>query len=616
MVAAGPAANVSLVTLQGVSYGFGGTSLLEGVTLHIRKGERICLLGRNGEGKSTLMKLISGELTPDSGEVIRSRAVRIARLSQEVPETMPGRVLDLVSSREAGDTGTTGSLVPEPHVVSSVLTQFQLDPEALCQDLSAGRKRQALLARALAVQPDLLLLDEPTNHLDIVTISRLENELIRLQSALVLVTHDRAFLQRLSTAICEIDLGQARRWDCDYQTYLARKEASLQAEAAQTARFDRKLSQEEAWIRQGVRARRTRNEGRVGTLEKMRETRRARRQRQGTVAMTVQAAERSGNLVIEALDLGFDYQAQTILQGLSTTVLRGDRVGIMGPNGAGKTTLLGLLLGRIPPTRGRIRHGTGLHILYFDQLREQLDEDKPVWENVAGGNHFVEINGRKRHVIGYLKDFLFTPDRAGSPVRILSGGERNRLLLARLFTRPSNVLVLDEPTNDLDAETLELLEEVLLDYTGTLLMVSHDRHFLNNVVTSTLVFEGDGRVGEYVGGYDDWLRQRPLEDREPAPKKRASQPRPSKARPGPSLRKLTFNEQRELDALPARIEALEAEQQGLVHLLADPATYRGESQTIATAKARLEALEAELSAAYERWELLEAIHEKTAGQRA
>jgi ATP-binding cassette subfamily F protein uup len=613
MAAVGPSSNVSLVTLQGVSYGFGGTSLLEEVTLHIRKGERISLLGRNGEGKSTLMKLISGELAPDAGEVIRSKGIRIARLPQEVPQTMPGRVADLVSGREAEAAGPTEIVMPPPHRVSAVLTQFELDPEALCQDLSAGLKRQVLLARALALEPDLLLLDEPTNHLDIAAICRLENELLRQRTALVLVTHDRAFLQRLSTAICEIDLGRALRWDCDYGTYLERKEASLQAEAAQTSRFDRKLSQEEAWIRQGVRARRTRNEGRVRKLEKMRKTRKARRVRQGTAVMTAQGAERSGNLVIEVEDLGFDYQDRTILRAVSTTILRGDRVGIIGPNGAGKTTLLGLLLGRIAPSRGKVRHGTGLTTLYFDQLREQLEEDKSVRENVADGNHFVEINGRRRHVIGYLKDFLFTPDRAESPVRILSGGERNRLLLAKLFTRASNVLVLDEPTNDLDAETLELLEEVLLDYAGTVLLVSHDRRFLNNVVTSTLVFEENGRIGEYVGGYDDWLRQRSTPDRSAPPKKQNAPPKPARPRSDSRPRKLTFKEDRELDALPERIETLEAEHQALVDTLADPATYRGERQAIAKSKGRLETLEADLSAAYERWEQLEKIREAIEG---
>jgi ABC transport system ATP-binding/permease protein len=614
MAAVGPSSNVSLVTLQGVSYGFGGASLLEEVTLHIRKGERICLLGRNGEGKSTLMKLISGELAPDAGEVIRSKGIRIARLPQEVPQTMPGRVVDLVSGREAEAAGPAEIVIPPPHRVSAVLTQFELDPEALCQDLSAGLKRQVLLARALALEPDLLLLDEPTNHLDIAAICRLENELLRQRTALVLVTHDRAFLQRLSTAICEIDLGRALRWDCDYGTYLERKEASLQAEAAQSSRFDRKLSQEEAWIRQGVRARRTRNEGRVRKLEKMRETRKARRARQGAAVMTAQAAERSGNLVIEVEDLGFDYQDRMILREVSTTILRGDRVGIIGPNGAGKTTLLGLLLGRIAPSQGRVRHGTGLTILYFDQLREQLDEDKSVRENVADGNHFVEINGRRRHVIGYLKDFLFTPDRAESPVRILSGGERNRLLLAKLFTRASNVLVLDEPTNDLDAETLELLEEVLLDYAGTVLLVSHDRRFLNNVVTSTLVFEENGRIGEYVGGYDDWLRQRSTPDRSAPPKKQNAPPKPARPRSDSRPRKLTFKEERELDALPERIETLEAEHQALVDTLADPATYRGENQAIAKSKDRLETLEADLSAAYERWEQLEKIREAIEGR--
>lgn len=600
-----------MIRLQGVSYGFGGVDLLEAVNLQILKGERVCLLGRNGEGKSTLLKLISGELVPDSGEIVRQKGIRVARLPQEVPGRMAGTVLEMVSGRDPGCGESGEGPPPESHWVNTVLTRFQLMPQALCEELSAGQKRQVLLARAFAEKPDLLLLDEPTNHLDITAIERLETELLKMGTTLVLVTHDRSFLQKLATAIVDIDRGRAVRWNCDYAAYLQRKEEALQTEAAHDALFDKKLSQEEAWIRQGIKARRTRNEGRVRALEKMRETRKARRERHGNVAMNAQAAERSGKLVIEARGVGFEFQGHPILHGFSTTILRGDRVGIMGPNGAGKTTLLNILLGRLLPDRGEIRHGTGLQIAYFDQLRAQLDEEKTVRQNVADGNDTVTVNGRKRHVIGYLKDFLFTPDRADCPVRVLSGGERNRLLLAKLFTRPANVLVFDEPTNDLDAETLELLEEVLLDDAGTILMVSHDRSFLNNVVTSTLVFEGEGRVGEYIGGYDDWLRQRaaPVSVKTP---KAASGGAGTRQRTE-KKRKLTFNEQRELATLPERIEALEAEQAALVSNMSAPAFYRRESDTVAAVKRRLFELESDLAAAYEKWERLEAIREQTDG---
>jgi ABC transport system ATP-binding/permease protein len=604
---------MALISIQDVSYGFGGTPILEKVNLQIEKGERLCLLGRNGEGKSTLMRLISGEILPDSGEIVRLKGIRMARLPQEVPREMPGTVHQLVSLA-ASDEVLESENRPEPYLVNAALSQFQLNPDARCADLSAGQKRQALLARAFACRPDLLLLDEPTNHLDIIAIGKLENELLRSGGTLVLVTHDRVFLQKLATVIVDLDRGRITRWACDYETYLARKEAVLQAEATQAAQFDKKLSQEEAWIRQGVKARRTRNEGRVRVLEKMREMRKARRERQGNAAMSVQVAERSGKLVIEAHGIGYEYAGNPIIENFSTTVLRGDRVGIMGPNGAGKTTLLNLLLGRLLPTKGRIRHGTGLEIAYFDQLRGQLDEEKSVRENVGDGKDTVTVNGRQRHIIGYLKDFLFTPDRANSPVRVLSGGERNRLLLAKLFTRPSNVLVLDEPTNDLDAETLELLEDVLLDYPGTVLMVSHDRSFLNNVVTSTLAFETDGRIGEYVGGYDDWLRQRP----EPAPQKpkKSSRDAVGARRPTPlqaPSRKLTFNEERELAALPQRIEALEIEQQTLYSAMAEPEFYRRESADIAAIKKRLGEIESALEESFQRWETLEAIREMNRG---
>ncbi len=450
---------------------------------------------------------------------------------------------------------------------------MKLDPRAPFETLSAGLKRRVVLARGLVRDPDVLLLDEPTNHLDIEAISWLEEFLLRHGGTLLFVTHDRMFLQRLATRIVELDRGGLIDWSCDYVAFQKRKAAALEAEAGQWAEFDKKLAREEVWVRQGVKARRTRNEGRVRELEKLREARRARREREGLVRMRVQEARRSGKLVIEAEGVSCGYGSELpVIRDFSTLIMRGDKVGIIGPNGSGKTTLLRLLLGELPPRQGGVRHGVHLQVAYFDQLRAQLDEDKSVLDNLSDGSDTILFNGRPRHLMGYLQDFLFSPERARSPVRILSGGERNRLLLARLFAKPSNLLIMDEPTNDLDTETLELLEELLLDYPGTLLLVSHDRAFLNNVVTSTLVFEGEGRVGEYVGGYDDWLRQRPPASPEKAEKAaaRSEKPRPVRER-RPTL---SFKEQRELEALPPRIESLEAEQAELVQTLSDPSFYR------------------------------------------
>jgi ATP-binding cassette subfamily F protein uup len=447
-------------------------------------------------------------------------------------------------------------------------------------------------------------LDEPTNHLDIDAINWLEEFLLRSNTALVFVTHDRAFLRRLATRILDLDRGQLTSWSCDYDTYVTRKEAALEAEAKQRAEFDKKLAKEEVWIRTGIKARRTRNEGRVRALEQLRETRRARRDQVGEVRMQIQAAERTGRLVIEAKQLTFSYAERPIVRDLSTMIMRGDRVGLVGPNGSGKTTLLRLLLGELSPTGGTIRHGTNLEVAYFDQLHAQLDDAKSVRENVCHGTDWVEINGRRRHVLGYLEDFLFTHQQAADPVARLSGGERNRLLLARLFTKPSNVLVMDEPTNDLDLETLELLEDMLLEYSGTLLLVSHDREFLNNVVTSTLVLEGEGRVKEYAGGYDDWLRQRQPEQ-PPAAEPASTKPAP--ARPKERPKRLTYNQQRELEALPERITALEAELSQCQAAMADPSLYRQDPSEIVKAKARLQALESDVAQAYQRWEELEAI---------
>ncbi|PLY00548.1 MAG: ABC transporter ATP-binding protein, partial [Desulfuromonas sp.] len=494
---------MALISLRNIELAFGGPPLFENVSMQIDRGDRICLLGRNGTGKSTLLKLIDGMLLPDAGAIDRQQGLRVALLSQEIPQKIQGTSYDVVASGlpESGDSS--------PQIVDQVLSRLKLDPEIPAANLSGGVLRRLLLARALATEPDILLLDEPTNHLDIESINWLEEFLLRSGITLVFVTHDRAFLRRLATRIVEIDRGRLFDFSCDYETFLQRKEELLHAEAVDWQRFDKKLGEEETWIRQGIKARRTRNEGRVRALKKMREERRQRRERLGTSKLNLLESDKSGRLVADIDNISFAYDEKIIIDNFSTTIMRGDRIGIIGPNGAGKSTLLKLLLGELDPESGTIKLGTNLQAIYFDQLREQLDPDKTVQQNLAGDQDTVMVGDQQKHVIGYLQDFLFTPDRARTPVRILSGGEKNRLLLARLFTRPANLLILDEPTNDLDLETLDLLEEMLADFNGTLFLVSHDRSFLNQIVTSTIAFEGDGRVCEYVGGYDDWLRQRP-----------------------------------------------------------------------------------------------------------
>jgi ATP-binding cassette subfamily F protein uup len=580
------------------------------------------------------MKIISGGIIPDAGDVMVGQGIRIASLEQEVPRDLSGTVFEIVAAglgsmvdllREYhlishrlsdGDDGAIAELARIQHQIESaggwqvqqrvetILSRLGLDPDVQASELSGGYKRRVLLARALVNEPDLLLLDEPTNHLDITSIGWLEEMLLDYSGSILFITHDRKFLQTLATRIIELDRACLTDWRCDYDTYLVRRQAELNAEAAHNALFDKKLSKEEAWIRQGIKARRTRNEGRVRALKKMREERRARRTRTGSAKMVLNESERSGKLVLEAEGIGCTYEGRDYFRDFSTTIMRGDKIGIIGPNGSGKTTLLKMLLGSLEPHTGSVRTGTRINVAYFDQHREQLDDDRSVMDNVADGSGHVTVNGKSRHVIGYLEDFLFPPERARSPVKVLSGGERNRLLLAKLFTKPSNVLVMDEPTNDLDSDTLELLEEMLMDYEGTVLLVSHDRAFLNNIATSTIVFEGGGRLEEYVGGYDDWLRQR----RPAIPEQTEKSAKPKKQRHRQERpRTLTFKEKKELEALPLQIETLEAERDGLFEMLAKPEFYQEDGGRVAETKERLAELEKEIAEGYERWEFLEAI---------
>jgi ATP-binding cassette subfamily F protein uup len=627
---------MALLGMQDVSIAFGGPPVLDRASLNIERGERVCLLGRNGAGKSTLMKLLDGTIAPDSGAAVRESGVSVARLEQEVPSNVTGSTFDVV----AAGLGERGLLLARYHDAShrvasdssesamreldrlhhaldlehawqlntrveTVLTHLGLDADLPFDRASGGRKRQTLLARALVREPDVLLLDEPTNHLDIDAIEWMEQFLIDHEATLLFVTHDRAFLHRVATRIIELDRGRLADWGADYDTYLRRKEAALSAEAREWSEFDKKLAKEEVWIRTGIRARRTRNEGRVRALEALRLERSARRDRTGTVRLQAQEAERSGRLVVETRNVSFKRGDRAIIKDFSTTITRGDRVGVIGPNGSGKTTLLRLLLGEFEPDSGTVRMGSGVELVYFDQMREQLDPEQSVFDSIADGADFVEIGPARKHVSGYLQDFLFPPDRARTPVAALSGGERNRLLLARLFTRSFNLLVLDEPTNDLDIETLDLLEELLLDYSGTLMVVSHDRAFLDNVVTSTLVLEGGGAVGEYVGGYTDWTRQRKQSTVATSPVSRA---RPVATPPSAKTKKrrLSFKESSELATLPDRIDALERERETIYVSLGDSAVLRDASAVI-TEKTRLAALEVEIAELIQRWEVLETI---------
>jgi len=600
---------MAFINMQSVSLTFGSTRLFEGLNLNIEQGEKIALVGRNGSGKSTLLKLIAGKFQPDSGTVAIQKGIRSAYLDQIVPGEIPGTVLEVVKGelrwvKNALEIEEGWRLHQQ---AEKVISQLGLDANGVFNTLSAGLKRKVLLAKALIGEPDILLLDEPTNHMDIDSIKRLEEILLRFTGALILVTHDRMFLKRIATRIVEIDRGRLFDQSCDYETFLERRAAAREAEETQNALFDRKLKKEEQWIRGGIKARRTRNEGRVRELLKMRETRRERRSRPGTVIIEAREAARSGNLVVKADTVRFSYGNMPIISDLSTVIMKGDRVGILGPNGSGKTTLLRLLLGELRPDSGNIRLGTRLRISYFDQLREQLDEKKTVQENVAEDNQdTVTINGKDRHIMGYLQDFLFTPEQVRSYVSLLSGGERNRLLWARLFTRHSNILVLDEPTNDLDVETLEILEDYLMKYKGTVLLVSHDRTFINNVVTSTLVFEGAGTVKEYIGGYDDWLRQRLVE----AKPVKASKVTPPIRVIRPQA-KFGSHQQKELGSLTQTIQALETEQGDLYRAMGNPDHYKNYKSEIVGKKERLEVVKKLLEASYTRWEELEQLKKES-----
>jgi ATP-binding cassette subfamily F protein uup len=625
---------MALVWINNISVSFGGPLLLDGASLQIEAGERIGLLGRNGSGKSTLMKLLHKDILPDKGEITCDKNVRISIMPQDV-EDLPGTIYDIIASggqkhldllhayhdltMQMGNSNDQILLQKIEKVqhkleaasawqfhqkVEEVISRVGLDENASFSFLSAGLKRRVLLARALVSDPDILLLDEPTNHLDIASILWLEDFLRNFDKTLTFVTHDRTFLQKIATRIVEIDRGKLFSFACNYGTYLTRRKGIADAEEKQWQAFDKKLAKEEIWVRQGIKARRTRNEGRVRALTQMREERASRREGEGNVKLTISEAERSGKLVAEAKKISFAYDVKNIIDDFSTTILRGDRVGIIGPNGSGKTTLIKVLLGVLPIFSGKIKLGTGIAIAYFDQLRVQFDENKSLKDNIAGGNDTVFINGSPRHIVGYLQDFLFPPAQILSPVSSLSGGERNRLMLARLFATPSNVLVLDEPTNDLDAETLELLEDRLLEYTGTIMLVSHDRTFLNNVVTSTIVLEGEGRLQEYVGGYDDWISQMDANNYQ---SKAAHKDKAVKQeRPAKSKNKLSFKETGELKELPQQISILEAQKDDLISVLSSPEFYKtNNTAKVQTVNGQLEAMEAKLADFYRRWDELE-----------
>ena len=634
-----------LITLKNLSLSFGTPPLLDAVNLHIDANERVCLLGRNGAGKSTLLRLINGEIQADDGSITIPPGIRIAKLSQEMPADLDGTINEVVADgldkagkllqryyhllheitlghesamdgseqllKQLGDCQhqleTEGGWEISQRL-EAVISKLKLDGDIDFNALSGGLKRRVLLARALVNQPDLLLLDEPTNHLDIESIIWLEKFLLDWKGSLLFISHDRVFLQKLATRIVEIDRGKLTDWPGDYPTYVSRKQKALEDEEKENALFDKKLAQEEIWIRQGIKARRTRNEGRVRALEDLRRERAERRSVAGSANVRIQQADKSGKIVLEADDISYAWDDNSVLQGFSTTIMRGDKVGIIGPNGAGKTTLIRLLLGDIQPQSGTVKPGTRLEVAYFDQHRVVLDEEKSVQDNIADGSEMININGKDRHVISYLRDFLFAPDRVRQPVKALSGGERNRLLMARLFSKPSNVLVLDEPTNDLDSDTLDLLEERLTEYPGTVLLISHDRAFLDHVVTSTIVFEDHGEVNEYIGGYQDWLRQTRPPATEAQKTKNAKTGNPGKKPdniPGKNTNKLSYAERQELGKLPAKLEKLEEQQKRLHEHMAQAGFYQQDKAKITRVQQQLAEFDAELETIFLRWEELE-----------
>lgn len=630
---------MALIWINNITVSFGGPLLLDGASLQIEAGERIGLLGRNGSGKSTLMKLLHGDIAQDSGEIVRDKNVRISLMPQDV-EDISGCVYDVVASggqkhldlmsayhdltiqmADNSDQTLLNKIEKVQHEleaagawqfhqrVEAVISRVGLDENLEFRFLSAGLKRRVLLARALTADPDILLLDEPTNHLDITSILWLEDFLQSFDKTLMFVTHDRTFLQKIATRIVEIDRGNLFSFSCNYATYLTRRQGIADAEEKQWQTFDKKLAKEEIWVRQGIKARRTRNEGRVRALAQMREERARRREGKGNVRLVISEAQRSGKLVVDAINISFAYNDKKIIDAFSTTILRGDRVGIIGPNGSGKTTLIKVLLGELLASGGKIKLGTGIAIAYFDQLRAQFDESKSLKDNVAGGSDTIFINGAPQHIVGYLQNFLFQPAQILAPISSLSGGERNRLLLATLFAMPSNVLVLDEPTNDLDTETLELLEDRLLEYSGTILLVSHDRTFLNNVVTSTIVLEGDGRLQEYVGGYDDWIRQRDanIGQSKVVPKDKTVKQKKRHREKS----KLSFKETRELEELPEQIQVLEVQKTQLIGILNSAELYKNNSTAqVQAVNQQLEVLDVKLADAYRRWDELETLAAK------
>ncbi len=630
---------MALIGMQDVSFGFGGQPILEHLNFQVEPGERICLLGRNGVGKTSLMRLISGEFEPESGVITKASSLVVTCLSQVVPDKIKGTVFDIISE----GFGSRGKLLSECHQISHdvaadphnksllkkletlqhrldiedgwqlnryvemIAEKIKLDVEAKIENLSAGMKRRVLLAQAIVREPDILMLDEPTNHLDIEAIMWLEDFLSKYEGTFIFVSHDRAFVKKLATRIIELDRGELRSFNCNYETYLSRKEALLEDEKVRNALFDKKLSQEEVWIRKGIKARRTRNEGRVQALMKMREERKQRRELTGAVRMQIQDAQLSGRLVIDAKNIAFGYKTdELIIKDFSAQIMRGEKIGIIGPNGSGKTTLLRVLLKKLEVQQGNLRHGTNLDIAYFDQLHAQLDYKKSVYENIADGNETVVINGSPRHIIGYLQDFLFTPIQSRNAVANLSGGERNRLLLAKMFAKSSNVLVLDEPTNDLDIDTLDLLEEFLLNYPGTVLLVSHDREFLNNVVTSIFAFEGNGYIKEYVGGFDDWLRQSNKIQENQQKQEKASPKKTRQKETTDKPRRLSYQEKKELVKIPELIESLEAEQKQLHDDMMKPDFYKNSSEAAAV-NLRLKELSEQLEKTYARWQMLDEL---------